>query len=296
MADDMKTANTTQPQFVTYEKKGSVAWIMLARPQYNNAQNYRLLNQLDGCFKQAVEDDEVRVIVLGGEGKHFSAGHDIGTPEKDSNDERERIHLWDNHLTKDGAERQYVLEQDAYLGLCRRWRDIPKPMIAMVQGACVAGGLMLAMMCDMIVASEDAFFQDPVVRMGVPGVEFSAHMFELPTRVAREFLYLGLRMPAQRAYDLGMINRVVAREDLASKVEEIAEEIASRPRFGVTLTKQAMNFIEDLNGKRVGMDAVFHMHHLSHAHNQLTTGNLVAGMGAKEMAKANKDAAKKQDG
>lgn len=296
MADDMKTANTTQPQFVTYEKKGSVAWIMLARPQYNNAQNYRLLNQLDGCFKQAVEDDEVRVIVLGGEGKHFSAGHDIGTPEKDSNDERERVHLWDNHLTKDGAERQYVLEQDAYLGLCRRWRDIPKPMIAMVQGACVAGGLMLAMMCDMIVASEDAFFQDPVVRMGVPGVEFSAHMFELPTRVAREFLYLGLRMPAQRAYDLGMINRVVAREDLASKVEEIAEEIASRPRFGVTLTKQAMNFIEDLNGKRVGMDAVFHMHHLSHAHNQLTTGNLVAGMGAKEMAKANKDAAKKQDG
>ena len=296
MADDMKTANTTQPQFVTYEKKGSVAWIMLARPQYNNAQNYRLLNQLDGCFKQAVEDDEVRVIVLGGEGKHFSAGHDIGTPEKDSNDERERIHLWDNHLTKDGAERQYVLEQDAYLGLCRRWRDIPKPMIAMVQGACVAGGLMLAMMCDMIVASEDAFFQDPVVRMGVPGVEFSAHMFELPTRVAREFLYLGLRMPAQRAYDLGMINRVVAREDLASKVEEIAEEIASRPRFGVTLTKQAMNFIDDLNGKRVGMDAVFHMHHLSHAHNQLTTGNLVAGMGAKEMAKANKDAAKKQDG
>lgn len=294
MADDMTTAQTTQPKFVTYEKKGAVAWIMLARPKYNNAQNYRLLNQLDGCFKQAVEDDEVRVIVLGGEGKHFSAGHDIGTPEKDTNDERDRILLWDNHLTKDGAERQYVLEQDAYLGLCRRWRDIPKPTIAMVQGACVAGGLMLAMMCDMIIASEDAFFQDPVVRMGVPGVEYSAHMFELPTRIAREFLYLGQRMLAQRAYDLGMINHVVPRDELQEKVSGIAEEIASRPRFGVTLTKQAMNFIEDLNGKRVGMDAVFHMHHLSHAHNQLTTGNLVAGMGAKEMAKANKDAAEKE--
>lgn len=293
MADDMKDVAASEKQFVTYERRGAVAWIMLARPQYNNAQNYRLLNELDACFKQAVEDDEVRTIVLGGEGKHFSAGHDLGTPDKDTNDERERILLWDNHLTKDGAERQYVLEQDAYLGLCRRWRDVPKPMIAMVQGGCIAGGLMLAMMCDMIVASDDAFFQDPVVRMGVPGVEYSAHLFELPTRVAREFLYLGQRMPAQRAYDLGMINRVVPRDELQNTVAEIAEEIATRPRFGVTLTKQAMNFIEDMRGKRVGMDAVFHMHHLSHAHNQLTTGNLVAGMGAKEMAKANKSAAEK---
>jgi len=121
-------------------------------------------------------------------------------------------------------------------------------------------------------------------------------MFELPTRVAREFLYLGQRMPAQRAYDLGMINRVVPRDELQDTVAEIAEEIADRPRFGVTLTKQAMNFIEDMRGKRVGMDAVFHMHHLSHAHNQLTTGNLVAGMGAKEMAKANKSAADKDKG
>lgn len=296
MADDMKDVAASEKQFVTYERRGAVAWITLARPQYNNAQNYRLLNQLDACFKQAVEDDEVRTIVLGGEGKHFSAGHDLGTPDKDTNDERERILLWDNHLTKDGAERQYVLEQDAYLGLCRRWRDVPKPMIAMVQGGCIAGGLMLAMMCDMIVASDDAFFQDPVVRMGVPGVEYSAHLFELPTRVAREFLYLGQRMPAQRAYDLGMINRVVPRDELQNTVAEIAEEIATRPRFGVTLTKQAMNFIEDMRGKRVGMDAVFHMHHLSHAHNQLTTGNLVAGMGAKEMAKANKSAAEKDKG
>ena len=296
MADDMKDVAANEKQFVTYERKGAVAWIMLARPQYNNAQNYRLLNQLDACFKQAVDDDEVRTIVLGGEGKHFSAGHDLGTPDKDTNDERERVLLWDNHLTKDGAERQYVLEQDAYLGLCRRWRDVPKPMIAMVQGGCIAGGLMLAMMCDMIVASDDAFFQDPVVRMGVPGVEYSAHLFELPTRVAREFLYLGQRMPAQRAYDLGMINRVVPRDELQETVSEIAGEIADRPRFGVTLTKQAMNFIEDMRGKRVGMDAVFHMHHLSHAHNQLTTGNLVAGMGAKEMAKANKSAADKDKG
>jgi enoyl-CoA hydratase len=274
--------------FVHYEVRGSVAWVSLARPDVNNAQNYRLLNQLDGCFRRAVDDDAVRVVVLGGQGKHFSAGHDLGTPAKDTHMQRDRVLLWDDHTTKDGAERQYTLEQDAYLGLCRRWQDMPKPTIAMVQGACIAGGLMLAMVCDMIVASEDAFFQDPVVRMGVPGVEYSAHLWELPPRIAREFLYLGARMPAQRAYDLGMINRVVPRDKLEAEVTAIADEIATRPRFGLTLSKQSMNFIEDLRGKRTSMDALFHMHHLAHAHNQLTTGTLTGGMGAKEMSSANK--------
>jgi len=276
------------PQFITYEVKDAVAWVMLNRPQYGNAQNYRLLNQLDAAFKRAVEDDEVKVIVLGGEGKHFSAGHDIGTPEKDSNLPRERIHLWWDHLNKGGAERQYVLEQDAYLGLCRRWQDIPKPTIAMVQGACIAGGLMLAWVCDLIVASEDAFFQDPVVRMAQPGVEYFAHAFERPPRVAKELLLLGERMPAERAYQFGMVNRIVPRESLRDEVAKIAAEIAQRDRFGLALTKQAVNFVEDLRGKRQAMDGVFHMHHLAHAHNQLMTGNLVGGIDAKAMANANK--------
>lgn len=287
-AAEAAVAGAGDPQFITYAVKDAVAWVMLNRPQYGNAQNYRLLNQLDAAFKRAVEDDEVKVIVLGGEGKHFSAGHDIGTPEKDSNLPRERVHLWWDHLNKGGAERQYVLEQDAYLGLCRRWQDIPKPTIAMVQGACIAGGLMLAWVCDLIVASEDAFFQDPVVRMAQPGVEYFAHAFELPPRVAKELLLLGERMPAQRAYQFGMVNRIFPRETLREEVAKIAAEIAQRDRFGLALTKQAVNFVEDLRGKRQAMDGVFHMHHLAHAHNQLMTGNLVGGIDAKAMAAANK--------
>lgn len=287
-AAEAAVAEAGDPQFITYEVTDAVAWVMLNRPQYGNAQNYRLLNQLDAAFKRAVEDDEVKVIVLGGEGKHFSAGHDIGTPEKDSNLPRERVHLWWDHLNKQGAERQYVLEQDAYLGLCRRWQDIPKPTIAMVQGACIAGGLMLAWVCDLIVASEDAFFQDPVVRMAQPGVEYFAHAFELPPRVAKELLLLGERMPAQRAYQFGMVNRIFPRETLREEVAKIAAEIAQRDRFGLALTKQAVNFVEDLRGKRQAMDGVFHMHHLAHAHNQLMTGNLVGGIDAKAMAAANK--------
>jgi enoyl-CoA hydratase len=277
-----------QPEYVTYRVEDGVAWVMLNRPEYSNAQNYRLLGQLDAAFRRAVEDDAVKVIVLGGEGKHFTAGHDIGTPEKDTHMERERIHLWPNHLTRGGAERQYVLEQDAYLGLCRRWQDIPKPTIAMVQGACIAGGLMLAWVCDLIIASEDAFFQDPTVRMAQPGVEYFAHAFELPPRVAKELLYLGRRMPAQRAYQFGMVNEIFPRETLREEVAKIAAEIAERNAFGLTLTKQAVNFVEDLRGKRQAMDGVFHMHHLAHAHNQLTTGHLVGGIDAKAMASANK--------
>ena len=284
-------AGEVEPEFVTYEVDGPVAWVMLNRPRYSNSQNYRLLAQLDHVFKCAVEDDEIKVIVLGGHGKHFSAGHDIGTPEKDSNLPRTRTLLWWDHLNKEGAERQYVLEQDAYLGLCRRWQDIPKPMIAMVQGACIAGGLMLAWICDLIVASDDAFFQDPVVRMAQPGVEYFAHAFELPPRVARELLLLGERMPAERAYQFGMVNRIFPREMLREEVAKIAAEIATRDRFGLALTKQAINFVEDLRGKRQAMDGVFHMHHLAHAHNQLVSGNLVKGLDAKAMAAANKQQA-----
>lgn len=275
-------------QFISYEVRDAVAWVMMDRAEYANTQNYRLLNQLDDAFKRAVDDPAVSVIVLGGKGKHFSAGHDLGTPEKDRHLERERKLLWYDHRDLPGAESQYVLEQDVYLGFCRRWQELPKPMIAMVQGACVAGGLMLAWVADMIVASEDAFFQDPVVRMGVPGVEYFAHAFELPPRIAREFLLLGERMPAARAHHFGMVNRLVARDQLEAEVEKIALEMAQRPRFGVALTKQSINFVEDLRGKRQAMDGVFHMHHLAHAHNQLTTGSLAAGMGAKEMASANK--------
>lgn len=284
----------SEPRFISYTVRDDVAWIMLERPESSNSQNYRLLNELDEQFKRAVEDDAVKVIVLGGRGKHFSAGHDLGTPEKDKHMPRERKLLWYSHLDREGAEGQYVLEQDAYLGFCRRWQDIPKPMIAMVQGACIAGGLMLAWVCDMIVASEDAFFQDPVVRMGVPGVEYFAHGFELPPRIAREFLLLGERMPAARAYQFGMVNRLVPRDQLEAEVEKIASEIAKRPRFGLALTKQAINHVEEVRGKRTVMDSVFHMHHLAHAHNQLVSGDLTGGMGAKEMASANKAQAAKK--
>ena len=273
---------------VRYEVVDCVAWITMDRPGFNNAQNSQMTYALDAAFQRAVSDDAVKAIVLAGEGKHFSAGHDIGTPGRDVNKSFDRTLLLADHANKPAAEFLYTREKEVYLGMCRRWRDAPKATIAMVQGACIAGGLMLAWVCDFIIASDDAFFQDPVVRMGIPGVEYFAHAFELPPRIAKEFLLLGERMSAQRAEQFGMVNRIVPRDELRATTAAIAAKLAAQPRLGVWLTKQAVNHVEELRGKRSAMDAVYHMHHFAHAQNDLTLGNSIAGLDGKAMAAANK--------
>ena len=278
--------HNNEAEVVLYEVQGPVALVTMNRPEYHNAQNSRMTYALDAAFRRACDDDEVKVIVLRGAGKHFSAGHDIGTPGRDVNQRFERASLWYDHTNKPGGEFLYAREQEVYLGMCRRWREMPKPTIAMVQGACIAGGLMLAWVCDLIVASEDAYFADPVVRMGIPGVEYFAHVHELNPRIAKEFLFLGERMPAARAYQMGMLNRVVPRDTLEQETLAIAGRIAQMPRLGLQLSKQAVNNAEDLMGKRATMDMVFGLHHFAHAHNELVSGDRLGGYDAKAMASA----------
>lgn len=273
---------------VQYVVEDGVAWIMLNRPNFNNAQNGQMTYALDDAFIRATNDDGVRCIVLGGNGKHFSAGHDIGTPGRDVHKPFDNRLMVPPHVNKPAAELLYTREKEQYVGMCRRWRDVAKPTIAMVQGACVAGGLMLAWVCDLIVASDDAFFQDPVNRMGIPGVEYFAHAYELPPRIAKEFLLLGERMTAQRAEQFGMVNKVVPREALRETVAAMAANLAAQPRLGNWLTKQAVNHVEELMGKRNAMEAQYHMHHFAHAQNDLVQGSSIAGLDAKKMAAANK--------
>ena len=282
-------ATTEEQDIVLYEAREGVAWITMNRPQYHNAQNGKMTYLLDDAFKKAVADNEVKVIVLRGEGKHFSAGHDIGTPGRDVHLSQDRVTMWYDHADKEGGEFLYVREAEAYLGMCRRWREIPKPTIAAVQGACIAGGLMLAWVCDLIVATDDAYFSDPVVRMGIPGVEYFAHPYELNPRIAKEFLFTGNKMGAERAYQMGMVNQISTRDTLMADVEALAMKIAAMPRLGLALTKQAINNVEELQGKRSAMEAAFAWHHFTHVHNDLTTGNKLGGMDAKSMAKANKE-------
>lgn len=269
---------------VTYRENDGIATVMMNRPQYRNAQNSAMTYALDAAFARAVDDDDVHVIVLTGSGDHFSAGHDIGTPERDHDVQYDnRAVLWWDHVEKHAGDQRFARESEVYLGMCRRWREIPKPVIAMVQGACIAGGLMLAWVCDLIVASDDAFFSDPVLRMGIPGVEYFAHPWVLGARFAKEMLFTGDRFTAQRAYEVGMVNHVVPRRQLEAQTLALASRIATMPMFGLALTKRAVNQCEDQMGLRSGMDAVFGLHHFAHAHNaEMGTGSL-GGVDLKSM-------------
>ena len=289
MTDDKTTAPPAEADepVVLYERRGATAVIKMNRPKYRNAQNSVMTYALDAAFERAVGDDEVRVLVLAGAGDHFSAGHDIGTPGRDVHVPYDRkAVIWWGHTDRAGADARYAREMEVYLGMCRRWREIPKPTIAMVHGACIAGGLMLAWVCDLIVASDDAFFADPVVRMGIPGVEYFAHPWVLGPRLAKEVLFTGDRFSAQRAYEVGMVSRVVPRTQLAEATFALADRIAAMPSFGLSLVKRAVNQCEDLMGMRAGMDSTFGLHHVAHAHNAETGADSLAGMDARSMKSA----------
>lgn len=293
MSDDLVPLEDVTPDYETdepilYEARDGIAWITLNRPDFHNVQNSQMTYALDDAFAKAVDDDAVKCIVLKSDAKHFSAGHDIGSPGRDFHSSFDRRLMWYDHANKPGAEKAYIREQEVYLGMCKRWRNIPKPTIAQVHKGCIAGGLMLAWVCDLIIASDDAFFQDPVLQMGFPGLEYFAHTFELNTRIAKEFLFLGERMSADRAYQMGMLNRVVPREQLADEVLKVAQRIAEQPRLALQLAKQACNHMDTLAGKEAGIDASFGYHHFAHAQNQLTKGDYIAGFDGKKMAEKNK--------
>lgn len=280
------TATPSETSVVTYETHGPVAVVRLNRPEYRNAQNSKVTYALDEAFTRATNDDDIKVIVLGGNGKHFCAGHDIGTPGRDIDEsfERKAVMWWD-HVGKEGVDSRFARESEVYLGMCRRWRELPKPTIAMVQGACIAGGLMLAWSCDFIVASDDAFFSDPVVKMGIPGVEYFAHPWVTNPRAAKEMLFTGGRFSASQAEKWGMVNHVVPRDDLESETLALAERISEMPRLGLALAKKAVNQAEDLMGMRAGMDSVFGLHHAAHAHNAEVGKDSLAGLDARSMKK-----------
>ena len=281
--------DTSPVAYETGGPDGAVAYVTLNRPDYRNAQNSVMTYSLDAAFRKAVDDSAVKVIVLRANGKHFSAGHDIGTPERDFNTYYENtatLH-WD-HTRADGqaldSNQRLAREIEVYMGMCRRWREIPKPVIAQVHGACIAGGLMLAWAADFIVASDDAFFSDPVARMGIPGVEYFAHAYVLGARRAKEILFTGAQ-----ALDWGMVNHVVPLDELGAKVDSLAEQMVAMPMQGLFLSKKAVNICEDQMGMRNAMDSVFGWHHFAHAAYVADSGDSLGGMDAKSM----RDAAQK---
>lgn len=228
---------------VRYEVDGHVATITMDRPEVRNAQDSALIDDLDGAFDAAEEDDEVRVVILGGAGEHFSAGHDLKSILHADSDDPWRA-------ARATTEGKYRHEQVMYYDRCARIYDFRKPTIARVQGACVAAGLMLAAVCDLIVAADDAFFSNPVLRMSGAGVELLVEPYEIGFRKAKEFLLTGMRIDAQEAWRLGLVNRVVPRADLEAATRTLADEVALVPPITAEMVKRSINDAADLAGKR----------------------------------------------
>ncbi|MEH6558573.1 MAG: enoyl-CoA hydratase [Oceanicoccus sp.] len=254
-----------------YEKpEPAIARIWLNRPDARNAQNTELLYELNDAYDVAMSDHEVKVVILAAKGPHFSAGHDLSESNmRKTMEERKRVGSW-THDDWSGAEAYYSREKEIYQGFCLRWRDLAKPTIASVQGKTIAGGLMLVWPCDFVIAAENASFQDNTLYMGIPGVEYFAHAWELGIRKAKEFLLTGQAISAADAEKAGMVNRVVPTESLDEDTLAFARTIADKPSFALKLGKDAINASFSAQGFDNVQRAAFNAHHLAHTHYRLS--------------------------
>lgn len=252
-------------QTITYEViEGNIARITLDRPEVRNAQNRRMLYELNDAFTAAAFNDDIKVVIVAANGPHFCSGHDQKSVETF---EASPVGIAGG-FSKPGAEGHMAYEEEVFLNMCRRWQQLPKPTIAQVHGKTIAGGLMLAWVCDLIVASEDASFSDITVAHGVNGVEWFGHPWELGIRKAKEMLFTGEAISAAEAQQLGMVNRVVPRDELAEATLTLARRIATRPSFGLKLAKLSCNQTLDAQGFWTAQQAAFSLQAVGHAHNR----------------------------
>jgi len=217
---------------VRYKVEGPLAVLTLNRPSKLNAINTTMMADLNEAMNQAEADIKIRAIVLQAEGKSFSAGFDL-------DDE-----VWE---AKGEGELRATLEQD--FDLIMRFWDSPKPTVSAVQGYCLGGGMEMALACDLTVAAENALFGEPEVSIASGVVALLLPWFTGP-KLAKELLLTGdTKVPAERIYEMGLINRVVALDDLRDTALKLAETIAMNDRLSVE-TKRAINRSLEIGGMR----------------------------------------------
>jgi enoyl-CoA hydratase len=237
--------------------------VVMTRADKGNAQTNQMLYAIDEAFQSLCQNEQCKVIVLAGEGRHFNTGHDLEAFDP-SLDGVEPLTLWGG-FGAPAMEGYMAFEEEAYFNLPLRWRNMPKPLIAEVQGKVIAAGLVLAWVSDIVIASEEAVFIDPVVSAGFNGVEYFAHPWELGVRKAKEMLFTGQGLTAAAAERAGMVNRVVPLEQLSAEVLALAQRIAEQPAMGLRLAKMAVNQTQDEQGYYNALRSAMSLQHLSHA-------------------------------
>lgn len=232
-------------------QSGPVLRIAHNRPEARNAESTQMLDELSDALDRAASDPMVGALIIGGEGPHFSAGHDLKEALAD------RGHY--------SVEERWEYEAERYFGYALKIWDFPKPTVAEVRGACLGGAFMVANMCDLMVASKDAYFADPVLfSIASASVEVLIHPYVMGLRRAKEFLFTNERMDAAEAYRIGMVNRVVEGEQLRETAHALAQKMSEAPSFAFKLTKRSLNRTLDLQGFRTALSAHFETHQITH--------------------------------
>jgi enoyl-CoA hydratase len=225
---------------IEVERRGEIEIIRLNRPRYRNAQSRILLEEMTQAFASADLDNEVKVIVLAAAGDHFSAGHDLGTPEE----------LEDRaaHPFGDGVLGRVNRSWHLFVENSLRWRDVRKPTIAQVQGYCIFGGFLIASCMDIIIASEDAQF--------LPShLQLHTAPWDIGIRNAKRILFENRFIPAEEARELGLVSEVVPRDRLEAAVMAQAERWAANPLLELRMLKQSINLAQDAMGYRLALHA-----------------------------------------
>ena len=262
----------TDYKYVTYEELegGEIVRILLNRPETRNAQNRGLLVDLDDAMGRAEEDDNVRVIILGGVGPLFSSGHDMGSKEARA----ERMPGPDQHrtatingATRQGAEARMLQEWHYYFQNTLRWRNLRKITVAQVNGTVYSAGLMLMWACDLIVAADDVLFADVVgTRLGMCGMEYFGHPWEFGPRRTKEMMLTGDAIDVQEAHRLGMVSKIFPEAELADQTLAYAKRIAQVPTMTALMIKESVNQTVDNMGFYNSLQACFTLHQLNHSH------------------------------
>lgn len=213
--------------------QGPIAWIILNRPDKLNALNDRLISELVNALTRVAHDESIKVLVLSGSGRAFSAGFDLADDSESDQADSEKWHQ--------------ILARDVELTMTL-W-SFPKPTVAAVRGWCLAGGFELALACDMIVATEAARFGEPEIRYG-SGPTTLLLPFVIGQKKTNEMLFTGESVSASEAQRIGIINRVVPEEALEQATRELANQIALAPLTVLRLTKLAVNRTYEAMGLR----------------------------------------------
>lgn len=259
-------------QYILFETldDGAIARITLNRPAQRNAQNRRMLIELNEAFMRAEADDAVRVVILAGAGAVFSSGHDLGSSAQVADIQPgpdQHASARTNGGTRLAAEKRTLQEWHYFFQNTLRWRNLRKITIAQVHGNVFSAGLMLMWCCDLIVAAEGTLFADVVgTRLGMCGMEYFAHPWEFGPRKTKELMLTSDTIDAEEAHRLGMVSKIYAPEELAEKTLAFARRIAEVPTSAALFVKESVNQTVDNMGFHNALNACFTLHQVNHAH------------------------------